>query len=622
MIPPRHISYFSLTAGGALLALRLRDRFGGVARLPRCQSLGCGHCDPFDSIREALPRSFAAGETAVCVMAAGIVFRVLAPHLRSKQEDPAVIVIDEDGRHVVPLLGGHAAGANEMARDIAAFLGAEAAITTASDVQGRVAPDEVARRLGAVIDSHIQLRKVTSLLVDGRPVCIEAAQDPEIPGYDWIAPGADVDNFAARLLLTYEAGGDGSAGPEDDNAAAALKGSKGPAGIPTARLVCRSVAAGIGCRRGTSREKIIEAVGAVCEQYGIDRRAVGLLASVDLKRDEAGLAAAAEQLEAGLVFYAPPELQAMGRPGSAFVEGKTGTAAVCEPAALLAAGREGKLLAAKTKAGPVTVALAASVNGRLQREKAGGCIFVVGTGAGTADLMTGEARRAIDKAGVVLGYRTYIRQLSRIFPGKEYVSGPMGGELERCRRAVELALEGRAVALVSSGDAGVYGMAGPLLELAAGEDQVHISVVPGVTAAQFAAARLGAPLMNDYIALSLSDLLTPRREVIRRARLAAASDMVVCLYNPASRNRQALFAEVCEIFLEARPPGTPVGWVRDGGGPEEVVHTAVLGDLCGAEVDMRTIIIIGNSQTELRYGKMITRRGYKPDPGRQVLDAG
>ncbi len=597
----RRISYFSLTAGGALLALKLRDCFGGVAHLPRCQSLGCRHCDPFDSISEALPQSFAAGETAVCVMAAGIVFRVLAPCLKSKQDDPAVIVIDENGRHVVPLLGGHAAGANAFAREIADFLGAAAVITTASDVRGLVAPDEVARRLGAVVDDRRQLRKVASLLIDGRPVCIEAPQDPGMPGYHWIPSGEDCGDFAARLLVTFETPGNGSE--------AARAGELLPR-IPTARLVCRSVAAGVGCRRGASAKTIIDAISSVCRETGVDRRAVGVLATVEAKRNEPGLAAAAAELEAGLVFYSPDELEAVNRPGSAFVEKQVGTAAVCEPAALLAAGKRGNLLAGKTIAGPVTVALAAATDG-LPPGKKDNRIFVIGAGAGTAALLTEEARRAIEASEVVIGYRTYVKQLSLIFPGKEYISGAMGTELDRCRQALELAAGGRTVALVSSGDAGVYGMAGPLLERAAGEDGVRVAVVPGVTAAQIAAARLGAPLMNDYITLSLSDLLTPRAEVIRRARLAAASDMVVCLYNPASKNRQTLFSDVRKMFVEARPPETPVGWVRDAGGPNESIHAGVLDGLPAAGIDMRTIIIIGNSQTELRHGKMITKRGYE-----------
>ena len=594
-------SYFSLTAGGSLLALRLRDRFGGKARLPACQSLGCGHCDPFENISQALPERFAAGDTLVCIMAAGVVFRLLAPYLRSKQEDPAVIVMDEEGRHVIPLLGGHAAGANSLAMEIAAFLGAEAAVTTASDVRGLLAPDQVAAGMGARVADAAALRQVTALLVDGEPVCIESQVDPGLEDYAWIPPSGDTDGFAARLLVTFEAYG--STGNDDAAGDAA-------AHIPTARLVPASVRAGVGCRRGTPAAEITAAMEAAAAESGIDPLAIGVIASVDAKADERGLAEAAQQLDAELVFFTAAQLAALGRPGSDFVCEQVGTPAVSEPAALLAAGDEAELIMAKRAFGPVTVSLAAGT----QAAGAGsgvrlpaGRLTIVGTGAGTAGLLTREAGEAIRDADVVVGYRTYVEQLRRIFPGKEYISGSMGREVDRCREALELAAAGRRVALVSSGDPGVYGMAGLALELANG---VPVSIAPGVTAAQLAAASLGAPLMNDYITLSLSDLLTPREEVLRRAQAAAASDMVICLYNPTSRKRRPLFEQVCSILEAQRPGDTVVGWVREAGGPAETAALTTLSELSGQEIDMRTIVIVGNSCTTVIGGRMVTTRGY------------
>ena len=200
---PERISYFSLTEGGALLALRLCDRFGGTAHLPRCQSLGCGHCSPFDSIAEALPQRFLSGDTIVCVMAAGIVIRLLAPYLKDKHTEPAVVVIDEEGRHAIPLLGGHAAGANRLAAAIAAYLGGEAAITTSSDAQGLVSVDEVARLVDARIDDAGLARTLTAALVNGAALCIESAADPGIPGYTWVEPGGDSSGFDGRLQIDY-----------------------------------------------------------------------------------------------------------------------------------------------------------------------------------------------------------------------------------------------------------------------------------------------------------------------------------------------------------------------------------------------------------------------------------
>ena len=617
----RTISYFSLTAGGSLLALKLRDGFGGNAHLPRCHSLGCGHCDPFDSIAEALPERFNAGDTLVCVMAAGIVFRVLGPHLRTKQEDPAVIVLDEEGRHVVPLLGGHSAGANELARDIAGFLGGSAVITTASDVQGLTAPGEVARRLGLAVEDAGALRQVTALLVDGKPVCIESREDPKIEGYIWVSPGGDTSGFAGRLLITEH---------RCVEAAPLLPGAKRAAGaedayetaIPTARLIPRTVVAGIGCRRGTTAGEIIEAIRQACARSGLDPRAIGAVASIDIKRDEAGLVKAAAGLGAETVFFTARQLAGAGRPGSNFVEEQVGTPAVCEPAATLAANSD-ELISGKEAFGRVTVALAAatqSINdtatesrtGRVVAERTGR-VIAVGTGAGTAPLLTAAASDALREADVIMGYHTYIEQVRSLFPGREFISGSMGGEVERCRQALAIAAGGRTVAMVSSGDPGVYGMAGPLLELANG---VPVTIVPGVTAAQIAAARLGAPLMNDYITLSLSDLLTPRQEVLRRAQLAAASGMVICIYNPTSRKRRPLFGEVCGILAENRTADTPAGWVREAGGPGETAGITTIAGLARQDVDMRTIIIVGNSRTAVIDGRLVTGRGYENKRGR------
>lgn len=609
-----NISFFALTAGGALLALGLRDRFGGEVHLPGCHTLGCGHCTSFDSLAEALPARFLAGDTVVCVTAAGIVFRLLAPHLSAKQDDPGVIVIDEEGRHIIPLLGGHAAGANKLAREIADFLGGQAAVTTASDVQGLTAPDEVAMLLNARVADPEAQRQVTGILVNGGNVCIESPADPGINDYGWVAPGGSTEGYDARLLITHLR----NSGTPYQFSQVDSQNMYCVPDIPTARLVPRIVVAGIGCKRGATAAEIIEAVTATLDANGIDPLALASLASADLKSDEQGLRQAADELGTRLIFFSAAKLAATGRPGSDFVKRITGSPAVSEPAALMAAGAGSTLVAEKTVHGRVTVALAVSAQESSQMDsreaprksspRPAGKVTVVGTGPGTKDMLTSEAAQAIRDADVVLGYRTYIEQLRNIFPGKDYRPGSMGKEMERCREALDLAAAGHDVVMVSSGDPGVYGMAGPLLELS---DGIAVDIIPGITAAQTAASLLGAPLMNDYVTLSLSDLLTPRSEVLRRAGIAAASDLVVCLYNPASKKRRPLFDEVVSLLKEHRPPGTPVGWVRDAGGPGEESQVTTIEKLSQLPTDMRTIIIIGNSQTEVIGGQMVTRRGYR-----------
>lgn len=235
-------------------------------------------------------------------------------------------------------------------------------------------------------------------------------------------------------------------------------------------------------------------------------------------------------------------------------------------------------------------------------------IAAVGIGPGATAALTGEAAEVLRAADIVVGYRPYVEMIAHVLgPDAVVESSGMRQEVDRCRRALELHREGRAVVVVSSGDAGVYGMAGLLMEI---DPAADVRVVPGITAAQAAAACLGAPLMNDFIVLSLSDLLTPRGEVLRRAEVAAGADLVTCLYNPTSRRRRPLFEEVVRLFLGRRPAETPVGWVRNAYRPEEEVHFTTLGALAGESIDMWSVVIIGSSRTEMLGGRLVTRRGY------------
>ena len=207
----------------------------------------------------------------------------------------------------------------------------------------------------------------------------------------------------------------------------------------------------------------------------------------------------------------------------------------------------------------------------------------------------------------MVGYKPYIELIAPLVTHAQVEATGMRQEVDRCRRALELHRQGRRVAVVSSGDAGVYGMAGLLMEL---DPDADVQVVPGITAAQAAAARLGAPLMNDFAVLSLSDLLTPRDEVLRRAAAVAAADLVTCLYNPTSRRRRPLFEQVVGLFLQHRPATTPAGWVRNAYRDGEEVGLSTLGDLIQAPIDMWTTVLIGSSRTEVLGGDMVTRRGY------------
>ena len=238
-------------------------------------------------------------------------------------------------------------------------------------------------------------------------------------------------------------------------------------------------------------------------------------------------------------------------------------------------------------------------------------LYVVGLGPGGSRWMTWEARAALEQAEVLCGDTVYLDLIRGEFPDKEYFSTPMTQEIERCRAALERARSGRTTALVCSGDAGVYGMAGPVLELAPQFPEVEIQVVPGVTAALAGAAVLGAPLMHDFAVLSLSDLLTPWEVIRRRLELAAQGDFVLCLYNPSSRRRRDHLRMACDIVLVHRGPETVCGWVRNAGRAQEEHQVLTLGELQEAQVDMFTTVFIGSAATRRIGDRMVTPRGYE-----------
>lgn len=238
-------------------------------------------------------------------------------------------------------------------------------------------------------------------------------------------------------------------------------------------------------------------------------------------------------------------------------------------------------------------------------------IDVVGFGPGGYEYMTVQAIEAMKAADLIVGYTTYIDLIRGIFPDKNFLNTPMTREVERCKIALEEAGKGQQVALISSGDSGIYGMAGIMLQVvqASGED-ILVRIIPGVTAASAGASILGAPLMNDFAVISLSDLMVPLEQIMLRVKCAAEGDFVICLYNPKSRKRKDYLEKASDIVSNFRKPETPVGIVRRAGRENSSCELTTLKELKNAEADMFTMVIIGNSTTYVRDGKMITPRGY------------
>ena len=238
-------------------------------------------------------------------------------------------------------------------------------------------------------------------------------------------------------------------------------------------------------------------------------------------------------------------------------------------------------------------------------------VTVIGLGPGAGADLTGRARAALAACDLVVGYTAYVALIQDEFADKEYRSTGMRKEVDRCRAAVEAALEGHDVAMVCSGDSGVYGMAGLIYEVARDYPPVDIEVVPGITAACGGAAVLGAPLTHDFAVVSLSDLLTPWEKIEARLTAAARADFVLCLYNPASKSRPDYLQRACDILLAAgKSPDTVCGTVRNIGRAGEEAGLLTLGQLRDTQVDMFTTVFVGNSQTKVLGGKMVTPRGY------------
>lgn len=346
------LAIISVTAAGAKLAARLKAGLGGTAELyARAGRDGAGTAAGYDCLGALVAELFSRYDGLVFIMAAGIVVRVIAPHVRDKRSDPAVVVLDEAGEHAISLLSGHIGGANELARLAAAAVGARPVITTATDVGGKPAADILAVRLKAAIEPFAMLKTVNAAIAAGEKVAFFL--DRSLPRHaDYAAGAADYGISPADM-------GELAAGGYD--AAVVITDKLLPVAKPHVFLRPGALAAGVGCRRGATSAEILAALDAACRTAGRSARSVAVIGTTAAKADEAGLAEAARRLAAGLEIYNNDKLQKIiekhGLKTSAFVQDRIGVGSVCEPAALIA-GRADSLLLTRTVYGRVTVAIA------------------------------------------------------------------------------------------------------------------------------------------------------------------------------------------------------------------------------------------------------------------------
>lgn len=563
----------------------------------------------------------------VFALAAGATTRLIAPLLQDKATDPAVIVLGESGEFVISLCGGHQGGADQLTRLIAAQMGATPVITGAAASHNLPGIDILGEPFGwsrgsgdwTGLSAAIACAHASS---PGSVQVIQEAgstlwQDHLPAGHPFqFSTSADVSTDAvpsARLWIS-------PIQREFSSPSSSPQPSVSPQPIPQqpeAQWHPRVLWIGIGCERGSSKMLIETAIARTCQAHPFAEGAIAGIATLDLKANEVGLLELCQARHWPLCCFSAEQLRELAVPTpSARVEAEVGTPSVAEAAAILVS--QGELVVSKQihrldgEPGAVTVAIAQSPTEYTGRR---GQLALVGIGPGALDQITPAAKRAIAAADAIIGYELYvdlIRPLLR--PGQIVEALPITQERARAERAIALAQWGLSVAVISSGDSGIYGMAGLVMESLsqAGWDGKTPSVVvfPGITALQAAAARVGTPLMHDFCAISLSDLLTPWELIEKRLRAAAAADFVVALYNPKSKTRVKQIAIAQTLFLQHRQPTTPVALVRSAYRDTEAITITTLGQLLEAEIDMLTTVLIGNASTLNHHDWLITPRGY------------
>ncbi len=586
-----------LNQSGLELAQKIKPHFPGAKIHGRVAG-----CDvEFDQTMEHIRTLFMAGHALIGICAAGILIRATARALSDKQKEPPVLALSPDGASCVPLLGGHH-GANRLAQKLAKIFGGHAAITTASDVSLNVALDD--QPDGWMLANPQNMKSVTAALLDGEAAKLTGSAP-------WLEASSIPFSSTGKVQLTV------------------THHTRQPAAN---ELIYhpRQLVLGVGCERGCSADELIALCEKTLDQHQLAPQSIAAITSIDLKADETCILELADHFGVEARFFDAGELEAetprLKNP-SDIVFAEVGCHGVCEGAALAAAGTAGELIVPKQKSKRATCAIALAPE-PLKAENIGkmaGELYVIGIGPGQSAWRTPEADTLISRADHLIGYSLYLDLLGAATKGKTRHDFPLGAETERCREALELAGKGNRVALICSGDAGIYAMAALVYELldrtpeqegvSDAAKRVKIINAPGISALQAAAARAGAPLGHDFCTISLSDLLTPWQTIEQRITAAAQGDFVIAFYNPVSQRRRTQLEAARQILLQHRPNDTPVILATNLGRAQENIRTVTLHNLDINDVDMLTVVIVGSSQSKafLRgNGKMsvYTPRGY------------
>ena len=638
------IKVISFTKNGIELSVQLRKKLSEVLyyrnRVAPAEDI---HCKLFtacknvdylpphvtftnESLKDFAEDAFKHYDALLFIGACGIAVRAIAPCVKDKFQDVPVLVMDEVSNVVIPILAGHLGGANRLAGVIAKQMDLQAVITTATDLHKKFAVDLFAADNDLLIEKREGIAMVSAKILSGGEitVCVEGdyAVSGKVPEQLVVLPYEE--NRDADILISSD--------PSRTNGSIVLR--------PKRYVV------GIGCKRGTSFEKIEKFTLKTFKENHLDEKLICAIASIDLKKKEEGIHQFSKRYKIPFIMYDANTLESLDGDfhASEFVKDTVGVDNVCERSAVAAAGDGAELILEKTANDGMTIAVAkrsvklcfanasedalknsskdSNGNNLLQKEEVSksfgisnsnekGIIYAVGIGPGEEGSITKNALSVLEQSDVIVGYPVYLDLLPDYLKTKKLLSTPMRQEKERCVLAFEEAQSGKTVSMVCSGDAGVYGMASLLYEIGEEYPEIPVEVIPGITAATSGAALLGAPLNHDFCIISLSDLLTPWEKIEERLKSAAKGDFAIAIYNPSSKKRADYLEKACDILLEIIEPERPCGYVKNIGRDNTEVICCTLEELREKEVDMFTTVFIGNASTELIGGKLVTKRGYK-----------
>ena len=565
---------------------------------------------PSGSLSKQIQKNWNEFDAHIFIGATGIAIRSIAPLLKSKLQDPAIISCPDSGSHVMSLVSGHIGGANRLARRVARITGGQAVISTATDLQALPSFDEVVMAEGARILNPEAIRHLNAAILANKPI-------------DFIGKKAVFDKYFTGTCVSYK---DNVAGSE--NAEYALywdmENAADTAPEKTLFVDSRAFVLGIGCRKDVEFSLLKSSLEEFLQEHSLSQEHIAKITSCNLKSQENALLELAKEMDTPTEFYEEEFLNTIDVPHpSQNVAEKIGTHSVCEASALNGASypHVRRLYAPKTSyASCITFALARLPHGKVE-DKTGSCgeMLVVGLGSGSMHHITPQVIEALESCDVVAGYTPYVDYIRHLVSHKNIIQNGMMGEVARCVSALEHAAKGHKVCMVCSGDPGILAMAGLLMELRHSREdfaQVPIKVLPGITSANIAAASLGAPLQNGFCLVSLSDLLVPSDEVRKNIRSVAQSALPVALYNPAGKKRRELMAEAIQIFTDARGSEVLCAYVKNAGRDTEKKWVGKIAEFPQEEVDMSTLLIIGGERTLFDGDFLYEARGYAEKYGK------